>query len=138
MNTLQNLIDHGIEINTAIRMLSEYQKRIGTDNGIYYIKDINYDFNQRGRDVTLECTKCGRVIHRMMISGRNKWSELIKTCDCQKIEKENEKIRVLKNSEKIKKALILLSASVNEIHFWYGYYLELAASITSTTATAAD
>lgn len=107
MNTLQNLIDNGIEINTAIRMLSEYQKRIGTDNGIYYIKDINYDFNQRGRDVTLECTKCGRVIHRMMISGRNKWSELIKTCDCQKIEKENEKIRVLKNSEKIKKALIL-------------------------------
>ena len=103
MNTLQNLIDNGIEINTAIRMLSEYQKRIGTNNGIYYIKDINYDFNQRGRDVTLECTNCGKIIHRMMICGRNKWSELIKTCDCQKIEKENEKIRVLKNSEKIKK-----------------------------------
>ena len=107
MNTLQNLIDNGIEINTAIRMLSEYQKRIGTTNGIYYIKDINYDFNQRGRDVALECTNCGKIIHRMMICGRNKWSELIKTCDCQKIEKENEKIRVLKNSEKIKKALIL-------------------------------
>lgn len=30
MNTLQNLIDNGIEINTAIRMLSEYQKRINT------------------------------------------------------------------------------------------------------------
>lgn len=26
MNTLQNLIDNGIEVNTAIRMLSEYQK----------------------------------------------------------------------------------------------------------------
>ena len=35
MNTLQNLIDNGIEINTAIRMLSDYQKRINTSNGIY-------------------------------------------------------------------------------------------------------
>lgn len=106
MNTLQNLIDNGIEINTAIRMLSEYQKRIGTINGIYKIIDITYDFNERGKDVTLECTNCGKVIHRMMVSGRNKWSELIKTCECQKIEKENEKKRISENSKKIKKAII--------------------------------
>lgn len=30
MNTLQNLIDNGIDVNTSIRMLSEYQKRINT------------------------------------------------------------------------------------------------------------
>ena len=63
MNTLQNLIDNGIEINTAIRMLSEYQKRINTYNGIYKIIDITYDFNKRGKDVTLECTNCGKIIH---------------------------------------------------------------------------
>lgn len=107
MNTLQNLIDNGIEINTAIRMLSEYQKRINTSNGIYKITDITYDFNERGKDVTLECTNCGKVIHRMMVSGRNKWSELIKTCECQKIEKENEKKRASENYEKMKKAIIL-------------------------------
>ena len=106
MNTLQNLIDNGIEINTAIRMLSEYQKRMNTYNGIYKIIDITYDFNKRGKDVTLECTNCGKIIHRIMISGRNKWSELIKTCECQKIEKENEKKRLAENSEKIKKAII--------------------------------
>ena len=98
MNTLQNLIDNGIEINTAIRMLSEYQKRINTYNGIYKIIDITYDFNKRGKDVTLECTNCGKIIHRIMISGRNKWSELIKTCECQKIERENEKKLIFENS----------------------------------------
>lgn len=41
MNTLQNLIDNGIEINTAIRMLSEYQKRINKHNGIYKIIDFS-------------------------------------------------------------------------------------------------
>ena len=107
MNTLQNLIDNGMDVNTAIRMLSEYQKRINTSNGIYKIIDITYDFNERGKDVTLECTNCGKVIHRMMISGRNKWSELIKTCECQKIEKENEKKHASENSEKMKKAIIL-------------------------------
>ena len=107
MNTLQNLIDNGIEINTAIRMLSEYQKRINTYNGIYKIIDITYDFNKRGKDVTLECTNCGKIIHRIMISGRNKWSELIKTCECQKIERENEKKLIFENSEKIKKTVIL-------------------------------
>lgn len=54
MNTLQNLLDNGIEEHTANRMLSEYKSRIGTMNGIYKIVDINYDFNARGRNVTLE------------------------------------------------------------------------------------
>lgn len=47
MNTLQNLLDNGIEEHTANRMLSEYKRRIGAMNGIYKIVDINYDFNER-------------------------------------------------------------------------------------------
>ena len=39
MNTLQDLIDNGIEVNTAIKMLSDYQKRIGNQNGIYKIEE---------------------------------------------------------------------------------------------------
>ena len=131
MNTLQNLIDNGIEINTAIRMLSEYQKRINTSNGIYKIIDINYDFNAKGKDVTLECTNCGKVIHRMMISGRNKWSELIKTCECQKIEKENQKKCISENSEKIKKAIIF-----DRIGREYGDYKIISFPLHKTLCTA--
>ena len=117
MNTLQDLIDNGIEVNTAIKMLSDYQKRIGNQNGIYKIIDINYDFGARGKDITLECTNCGKIIHRTMISGRNKWSELIKTCECQRVENENEKKRIFENSEKIKKQII-----IDRIGMKYGDY----------------
>lgn len=103
MNTLQNLLDNGIELNTAERMLSEYLKRIDTMNGIYKIIDINYDFSIRGKDVTLQCSECGKIIHRTMINGRNKWSELIKSCDCQKEKKKLQKEADLKISQKIKK-----------------------------------
>lgn len=98
MNTFQNLIDNGIDPYTAQSMLDDYTKRIGTMNGIYEITDITYDFADRGRDVTLKCSLCGREIHRMMICGRNKWSELIKSCPCQKAAKaEQERLA----SEKI-------------------------------------
>lgn len=111
MNTFQNLIDNGIEPHTAQDMLDEYIKRIGTMNGVYGITDITYDFNERGKDVTLKCSLCGREIHRMMISGRNKWSELIKSCPCQKEATKQEKLKQEKLiSEKIskeKKELIL-------------------------------
>lgn len=117
MNTLQNLIDNGIEINTAIRMLSDYQNRISTDNGIYTITDITYDFNERGKDVTLVCRNCGREVHRIMKSGRNKWSELIKNCPCSSTQRQKlreEKLRLKKiESQKIfenKKAALFESA----------------------------
>lgn len=103
MNTLQNLLDNGIDIHTAIRMLSDYQKRIGTDNGIYIITDITYDFENRGKDVTLKCRGCGNEVHRLMISGRNKWSELIKSCPCEKERKAQKKVSEIKKSEKTKK-----------------------------------
>ena len=76
MNTFQELIDNGIEPYTAQDMLDGYLKRIGTMNGVYEITDITYDFAERGKDVTLKCSLCGREIHRMMVQGRNKWSEL--------------------------------------------------------------
>lgn len=107
MNTFQNLIDNGIEPHTAQDMLDGYAKRIGTMNGIYEITDITYDFNERGKDVTLKCSLCGREIHRMMISGRNKWSELIKSCPCQKARKAEEERLRSEKIEKEKKDLIL-------------------------------
>lgn len=42
MNTLQNLVDNGIEIHTAQDMLDGCSKRIGTMNGVYEIIDITY------------------------------------------------------------------------------------------------
>lgn len=62
MNTFQDLIDNGIEPYTAQNMLDNYSSKIGTMNGIYEITDITYDFNERGRDVTLKCSFCGRKI----------------------------------------------------------------------------
>ncbi len=107
MNTLQNLIDNGIEPHTAQEMLDNYSSKIGTMNGIYEITDITYDFNERGRDVTLKCSLCGREIHRMMIKGRNKWSELIKSCPCQKERKAREEKELAEKIEREKKDLIL-------------------------------
>lgn len=96
MNTFQNLIDNGIDPHTAQDMLDGYSKRIGTMNGVYEITDITYDFTERGKDVTLKCSLCGREIHRMMISGRNKWNELIKSCPCQKARKVEEEKHLMR------------------------------------------
>lgn len=79
MNTLQELINNGINTKTAKSMLDQYNSKIGTMNGVYKIIDITYDFDIRGKLVKLKCQECGKVICRSMVSGRNKWSELIKT-----------------------------------------------------------
>lgn len=114
MNTFQNLIDNGIEPHTAQDMLDGYSNRIGTMNGVYEITDITYDFTERGKDVTLKCSLCGRKIHRMMISGRNKWSELIKSCPCQKARKAEEERLFAEKIEKEKKDLIL--SRIGQLH----------------------
>lgn len=114
MNTFQSLIDNGIEPHTAQDMLGGYSKRIGTMNGIYEIKDITYDFAERGKDITLKCSLCGREIHRMMISGRNKWGELIKSCPCQKARKVEEERLLAEKIAKEKKDLIL--SRIGQIH----------------------
>lgn len=103
MNSLQDLLKNGFDEHTAKNMLQGYQERIGTINGIYEVIDINYDSSIKGRNVTLRCVECGRIIHRTIIKGRNKWSELIKTCDCEKERKKRES----EISEKNKKACIL-------------------------------
>lgn len=121
MNTFQNLIDNGIEPHTAQYMLDGYAKRIGTMNGVYKIADITYDFNERGRDVTLKCSLCGKEIHRMMIVGRNKWSELIKSCPCQKKLKEQQKKAEFEISENLKKQKIYDDA-LSMIGSTYGDY----------------
>lgn len=102
MNTLQELTDNGIDEKTAQSMLDNYSSKIGTMNGVYKIEDITYDFSQHGRNVTLRCTKCGRIIHRTMIKGRNKWRELIKSCPC---ETERKKREEFEKSEKIKRPI---------------------------------
>lgn len=114
MNTFQNLVDNGIDPYTAQSMLDDYSKRIGTMNGIYEITDITYDFTERGRDVTLRCSLCGKEIHRMMIAGRNKWSELIKSCPCQKAAKAEQDRLISEKIAKDKKDLIL--SRIGEVH----------------------
>lgn len=37
MNNIEELVSHGISEATAIKMLNDYQKRIGTMNGVYKI-----------------------------------------------------------------------------------------------------
>lgn len=121
MNTLDNLLDNGIEHHTAIRMLDNYSKKINTMNGIYKIIDINYDFNVRGKDITLQCSECGKTINRLMINGRNKWSELIKNCSCQTEKRRLQRQINLKKSQKIKKANLFNEAKTM-IGLTYGDY----------------
>lgn len=111
MNTFQNLVDNGLHPVNTQRLLYDYSKRIGAMNGIYEITDITYDFTERGKDVTLKCSLCGREIHRMMISGRNKWSELIKSCPCEKERAEKEYQERLQREKEEKKKLILNRAN---------------------------
>jgi hypothetical protein len=122
MNTIKDLLSNGIDINTAKRMISNYSNRINTMSGIYKITDINYDFSIKGRDVTLQCTNCGKIIHRTMVHGKNKWSELIKRCDCQKEEREERKRWEIEKSEKIKKTAI-----VNRVGEIFGDYEIISA-----------
>lgn len=117
LNTLESLLDNGIDEYTASVMLNSYSSKIGTMNGIYEITDITYDFKESGRDVTLKCTSCGREIHRLMVRGQNKWSKLIKTCPCQKEKKHRQKMEVLENLKNEKRALL-----ENRVGNTYGDY----------------
>lgn len=102
MNTIEELKSrYGISIETAQSMLDEYTKCIGKTNGVMKIKDITYIGNST-REVTLECNLCGRIYKPMMKAGRNKWSELRRSCDCQK-ETERIKREQQKEQEKAEK-----------------------------------
>lgn len=115
MNKIQEIMEHGIDVATATSMIDGYKMRIGTRNGVYVIRDITYDFDKHGKDVKLECTECGRVIHRIMVNGRNKWSELIKSCPCQK-----EKIKKIEFQKSLEKQKDLIISRVGQT---YGDYI---------------
>ena len=80
MNSVKELVSYGIDEKTANNMIANFQSKVGTINGDYEIVDIAFHPGTRIRTVTLKCTKCGEIIYRDMICGRNKWCELIKTC----------------------------------------------------------
>lgn len=89
MNSVKELVSYGIDEKTANNMIANFLNKVGTINGDYEIVDITFHPGTRVRKVTLKCTKCGETIYRDMICGRNKWSELIKTCKKCKIAKKN-------------------------------------------------
>ena len=100
MNSVEELVSYGISKENISQMIESYQKRIGTVNGDYKIIDISYNPYTKARVVKLKCVTCGNEIQRGMIKGRNKWSELIKTCPkCRKKRRNAE----LEKSRKIKK-----------------------------------
>lgn len=134
MNTFQNLIDNGIEPHTAQDMLNNYSSKIGTMNGIYEITDITYDFTERGRDVTLKCSLCGREIHRMMINGRNKWSKLIKSCPCQKVAEEKRKQEEFEQKKRVERENILKDGK-SMVGGEYGDYKIIDFGICEDTPT---
>lgn len=116
MNTIQNLIDNGIDFKTAQRMLVGYSQKVGTYSGIYLITDVYYDFEIKGKIVKMKCSSCGKKIERKMFSGKNKWSELIKSCECQKelekIQKQNKLSEKLEKNKKEQKAIIFSRVGV--------------------------
>lgn len=114
MNSVKELVSYGIDEKTANNMIANFLNKVGTINGDYEIVDITFHPGTRVRKVTLKCTKCGETIYRDMICGRNKWSELIKTCKKCKIAKKN---NAAEKSKKIKKEL--LEAEIGKI---YGDY----------------
>lgn len=96
MNTLEELVSkYNINIKTASMMLDNYSKRIGTVNGDFKITDITYN-GFENREIELTCVKCGKIIRKDFTNGKNKWSELIKNCDCEK--KKSEKIKKQKKT----------------------------------------
>ena len=107
MNSLDDLLAHGIDEHTAENMRSTYLSKIGAMNGVYKIIDITYDFELKGKVVTLECSLCGKEIQRLMVNGRNKWNELIKSCACQKEAKQKSELEKLLKKQKEQRALIL-------------------------------
>ena len=121
MNTIEELTTkYGLDIHTAQRMIDGYKKRIGSMNGIHRVEDIEYVGDGTKR-VSLKCSLCGREYVRDMRSGRNKWSELMRTCECEvERERQERKERAeIQKSEKEKARCFVLQ---KEIGNKYGDY----------------
>lgn len=92
MNSYEELITSGLTDYIANEIIRDSKQRIGKLNGVYEIIDVTYLPKIKGKNVVLKCTKCGNVIERTLIYGKNKWCELIKTCECEKAERERERL----------------------------------------------
>lgn len=107
MNSVEELASYGISKENIAQMIKSYQKRIGTVNGDYKIIDISYNPSTKARVVKLKCVACGDEIYREMIKGRNKWSELIKTCPrCREKKRNAELEKKRKNKENLLESII--------------------------------
>lgn len=93
MNTVQELVEHGIEKHTAEMMVECYENRIGKLHGINRVVDIRYIYDTGDREITLECSECGAKITRMLKSGSYKWGKFAKHCPCEKIKLADDKKR---------------------------------------------
>lgn len=47
MNTVKELIENGLSQYNANMIIEECNKRVGTTNGVYLIKDVTYDFESK-------------------------------------------------------------------------------------------
>lgn len=98
MTTVKELIDnYGIYLANAEMIIESYNKRIGYQNGVNRVTDIEY-IDSHTKDVELTCTECGCITHQLI--RNNKWYKIHKTCPCQKERRE----AVLKNLQKSKRA----------------------------------
>lgn len=83
MNTIEELVGMGLPESTASRMLDSYAKHIGEMHGCNEVTDVTYIGNN-DREIELTCTLCGAKHKKIFNNFRSKWSELRKTCFCQK------------------------------------------------------
>lgn len=117
MNDISELMSYGITEGTAKKMIAEFSKHIGQVNGDYTITDVTYIGN-RARKVKEICNYCHTEIEREMIPGRNKWSELQRTCDCRK-----ERILQEKQAKKEKEKENRLLTRITEMDSYIGTHL---------------
>ncbi len=61
-------------------------KHIGEIYGCNKVTDVNYTMSHE-KDIELTCTLCGKISHKLFTHGRNKWNELVHSCECQRSEK---------------------------------------------------
>lgn len=128
LNTIEQLETvYGIDKVNAQRMIDIYNNRIGTINGVNKITDITY-IGDETKLVELVCMECGKVKQSKMKNRKNKWSEMPRSCECQKIKQRELRKAELEKISKNKKDLEwqqIISLVGND----YGDYLIKSAEI---------
>ena len=70
METVNSLINKGLNKDTAISLIDIYKNKLNTRNGIYIISDITYMPEIHGKDI--ELTFAEALITPKVINGRPK------------------------------------------------------------------